>query len=414
MTTLVEETLTVQDVPRLLVKYRRSIVAGALIGLAVFTTASFILPPKYKVKFILTIDPLYFQSPLVGEFIPGLGGSGDMKTQGESLMRQALTPEFLDSLGQKYEIYSFLKAGTASNSLYRRIRRRLKTELIRYGLMSQSVDSSYALALERQRLISHIEISNEGGTSYSVGYTSAEPDIAFHLSQDLYGQIIHSLLDMRTRNLVNVHDAIARRLGSLTGNLDVPAAAAPAPTSSEPQLLREQLQQVRDQIRALSAQFTDEHPVMQELHQKEAILTDRLHSSKEGQTALAPEEPQSPAAEGEASREVYSDLTRKLNYLKIAIDSDQARQADFFNLLQAPLYPESPVWPKKPLFAVWGLALGLFIALFSAALREYFDRSALLADTIAHHLQVPLLGSFPTFSWKPSKPTVPLISAPKP
>lgn len=415
MTNLPEATLTVQDIPRLLSKYRRSLVAGAVIGLSLFTAASFVLPNKYKVNFILTIDPRYFQSPLVGEFIPGLGGSGEMKSQGESLMRQALTPEFLDSLGQTYEIYSFLKARSNSHSWYRRLRHRVKTVFVRYGLMHEPLESSYELAQERHDLVSHIEIFNDYGTTYSVGYISSNPDVSFHVTEDIYTQLIHSLLDIRTRNLVNVRDAITRRLDSLTDNLDIPAASAlPVQSSSRPDLLREQLEQVRSQIRALSTQLTDEHPAMQELRRKESMLARNLRASDEGGPVRAPDVLRKPAAEGEASREVYSDLTRKLNYLKIAIDSDQERQADYFNLLQAPLYPTAPIWPKKPLFALWGLTLGLFTALFSAALREYFDRSALRAETLAQHLQVPLLGVLPAFSWKPAARHTPLIAAPKP
>jgi len=404
--------VTVQDVPRLLLKYRRSLVTSSLIGLVVFTAASFVLPSKYKVNFIMTIDPRYFQSPLVGEFIPGLGGSDEMKSQGESLLRQALTPEFLDALGQKYEIYSFLKTRTATHSLYRRLRVFMRIILVRSGLLHQPLESSYELALERQDLISHIDIFNTGGTTYSVGYISSNPDVSFHVTQDLYAQLVRSLLDMRTRNLVNIRDAITRRLDSLTGNLGIPSSVPPIASSSEPQLLREQLEQVRSQLRAFSAQFTDEHPMMQELRKKESILTDRLRASNEGETPHASGEVQNPAAVGEASREVYSDLTRKLNYLKIAIDSDRERQTDFFSLLQAPLYPSAPIWPKKPLFALWGLALGLFIALFSAALREYFHRSALRAESLARHLQVPLLGSLPAFSWKLARSN-PLLAAPK-
>ena len=412
MTDLPETTLTVQDLPRLVSKYWRSMAAGALIGLSLFMAASFILPPKYKVNFILTIDPRYFQSPLVGEFIPGLGGSGEMRSQGESLLRQALTPEFLDSVGQKYEIYSFLKIQSTTPSLYRQIRRLVKSALVRCGLMEQPLESSYELALERQKLISHIDIFNESGTSYSVGYISSNPDVSFHVTQDIYAQLIHSLLDMRTRNLVNIRDAIIRRLDSLTGNLPATVSAPSISGASEPPMASEQLRQVRSQIRALSSQFTEEHPTMQDLRKKERILETRLGSGEERGLPNEPAGLRRPAAEGDASREVYSDLTRKLNYLKIAIDSDQERQGDYFSLLQAPLYPAAPIWPKKPLFAIWGLALGLFIALFSAALREYFDRSALRAESIARHLQVPLLGSLPAFSWKSAKHT-PLIEAPR-
>src|SRR5262249_36486190 len=159
-------------------------------------------------------------------------------------------------------------------------------------------------------------------------------------TQDIYAQITRSLLDMRTRNLVNIRDAISRRLDSLTGHLDSPAPAAPALSgSSSPDVLREQLDQVRDQIRTARTQFTDAHPLILELRKKESDLVAQLRVAQHGTVAG----PGQPEAEGVASREVYSDLTRKLNYLKIAIDSDQEHQADYFTMLEAPLYPTSPL-----------------------------------------------------------------------
>ena len=94
---------------------------------------------------------------------------------------------------------------------------------------------------------------------------------------------------------------------------------------------------------------------------------------------------------------MYGDLTKKLNYLDIAIDSDQRHSSDYFAMLETPLYPAAPLWPKKGLLALWGFALGLCGSLFIVALKEYFERSTLHADTVAHHLGLPLLGHLPLF-----------------
>ena len=72
---------------------------------------------------------------------------------------------------------------------------------------------------------------------------------------------------------------------------------------------------------------------------------------------------------GETTIDIYGDLSKKLNYLNIAIDSDRQHQNDYFAVLETPLYPSAPLWPKKGLFAVWGLCLGLFGSLFVAAIR---------------------------------------------
>src|SRR5580704_11398354 len=101
MTPIQEPTLNIQDVPRLFSKYWRSILVSTLVSTIVCLVASHYVPKKYKAHFVLTIYSKYFQSPLIGDFVPGLSESSEMKSQRESLIRQVLTPEYLDALGTK-------------------------------------------------------------------------------------------------------------------------------------------------------------------------------------------------------------------------------------------------------------------------------------------------------------------------
>src|SRR5438046_10200332 len=94
----------VTDVLRLFSKYRGLIVKGTVVSLRMFIAASMILPKKYKTHFTLAIYSQYFQNPLLRDFVPELYDTIEMKSQRESLIRQALTPEFLDSLDARYGI----------------------------------------------------------------------------------------------------------------------------------------------------------------------------------------------------------------------------------------------------------------------------------------------------------------------
>jgi hypothetical protein len=175
-------------------------------------------------------------------------------------------------------------------------------------------------------------------------------------------------------------------------------ASAPDPRASiRPQLLHEELSEVRSQIQALSSQYTDEHPRIAELKERERILNGWLES--------APGGIQNPALDqgslsfddnaAGAARESYEDLKKKVDYLNIALESDKGQQTSAFAVLEAPVYPRDPLWPNKALFALWGVAGGLFGTLFLAAVRNYFDRSVLHADDLADRLGVPLLGDLP-------------------
>ena len=99
---------------------------------------------------------------------------------------------------------------------------------------------------------------------------------------------------------------------------------------------------------------------------------------------------------GEGERDTYSDLTKKLNYLNIAIDSDKQHQDDYFATLEPPLYPSFPLWPKKGLFHALGISTRVSLLLvFVAAIREYSLIAApfiRLILSVKAKLDIPLLG----------------------
>src|ERR1700687_3972472 len=109
MSSFSEPTLNIQDVPRLFSKYWPSMIIATLVSTTLFIIAANHIPKKYKAHFILTIYSKYFQSPLIGDFIPELSESSEMRSQRESLIRQVLTPDYLDALGKKYGIYASSK-----------------------------------------------------------------------------------------------------------------------------------------------------------------------------------------------------------------------------------------------------------------------------------------------------------------
>lgn len=405
MNSLGRATISLQDLPHLFLKYRKLLFSGAVVGLLLFMGLSFVVPPKYKVSFLLTIDPRFFQSPLVGEFIPGAGSPGEMKTQGESLLRQSFTPEFLDSLDQKFQLYYLSKSSTEPTTLIRKIRRSVNQTLLDLGVMREPVGVEYQRVAERQDVIRHIELFSAYGTTYRIGFMHGNPDTAYRVAQELYKNSTEFLIAFRTRNMSNIQDAITHRLASLNSGGEPVAPPTSAPVAID--TLREQLQRVRQEIQTASHQFTEAHPYIQELKKQESALENQLES---GVRINAPA-PSNAASDGEANRSVYGDLTRKINYLRIAMDSDRARQSEYFTLLEAPIYPSAPLFPKKPLFAVWGLSFGLAVAFFCAILLEYFDRSALRAEVVAKHLGLPLIGRVPALSHKGTLP-VALLEAP--
>ncbi len=385
MTPVKEPTLHLQDVSHLFSKYWLTILIAGVLGTVLGLTAANYVPKKYKAHFVLTIYSKYFQSPLIGDFVPGLSESAEMRSQRESLIRQILTSEFLDTLGHRYHMYDSAKPNrwlVWLNSLGQTL-----------GLFEQVREESM-LSAQRESLRKRIEIYSINNTTFNVGFLYSDPDVTLKVTRDIYAQVVQSLLDVRTRIIGNVRNAIQSRLGSLTPR----AASRPGPAPTESQFLRDELSEVRGELRKLTSEYTEEHPLVLQLRDRERVLANRLGAASRSVGAgTAPVERPESTGSGEPGRDMYGDLLKKLNYLDIAIDTDRRHQSDYFAVLETPLYPVAPLWPKKGLLALWGFALGFFGALFVVALKEYFDRSTLHSDAIAHQLGVPLLGELPVF-----------------
>src|SRR5579871_4399715 len=170
MRPITEATLNIQDVPKLFSKYGFSIFVSTVVMTALFFAISFQVPKKYKTHFVLTIYSKYFQSPLIGDFVPELSESGnEMMSQRESLIRQVLTPEYLDELGTRYGIYSSSKKNPTPSSFMTRLM------ALDEGLgFSQPGSKDSELSEERESLRSRIEIFSQNNTTFKVGFVRSE------------------------------------------------------------------------------------------------------------------------------------------------------------------------------------------------------------------------------------------------
>lgn len=400
MTAPSQAALDIQEVPHLLSKHRRLLMVGTLLGGLVAGMGSHFIPRRYKSHFVLTIYSKYFQSPLIGDFVPSSGDFSDSRALRESLIRQALTPELLDALGQKYGIYVAPKTGGgAPASPVKRLSRSLKHLLAKLDIIQPSNPESL-LSNERQNMLGRVEIFSLNNTTFNVGFSYSNPRVAFSVAQELHGEILKSLVDARTNMLLRVRDAIHRRLATISTSASSPSR------SGDGASLRQQLKAVRDELRSLTVTYTESHPLVQQLREKEKALARSIASNSAARIPASG----APLPEGDGSstlHDISGDLAKKLNYLDIAIDSDSEHQGDYFATLEPPLFPTSPSGPGPALFLIGGLAFGCICAGFIAAIREYFHRSAVRSSTVARRLGVPVLGELPALPQQVSEPAQP-------
>jgi uncharacterized protein involved in exopolysaccharide biosynthesis len=392
------------DLLGLLSRYRRLILLGTATVTACFLAAAIVLPKRYKTAFELSIFSTYFQNPLIHDFTPEIYDTAEMKAQREGLIRQALSPEFLDTLGTRYGIYSTPRMPNFIQRFQAFLSKKYGIILTNRQLRIRSE--------ERKDFLSRIQIVGMNNNTYQVAFLYSNPDVAYRVIQDIQNQVTRQLIDSRRNSLTSVHRAIERRLEDLAIRLPslekapgTPAVLAPTATAESTlslPMVEEELSEVRSQLRVLTTRYTEEHPLVRELRDRERSLV-ALSNSAPGRSG-SHDKPLAVRVPQDAAEEIYKELTKKLNYLNVVLDSDEAHASDFFAILQAPLYPNAPLWPRKDLFLLWGLGAGLLGSLMLASLREYFDRGAMSPSWLSHELDIPVIGELPLVHWGASFP----------
>jgi hypothetical protein len=393
-----ESSFNAAEVFGLLSRYRRLVITGAVSGLILSMTAAYTLPRKYKSHFTLTIYAKYFQNALIHDFMPEVSDPGEMRSERQSLIRQSLSPEFLDSLSQKYALASWGNGAPAHPGAFQSAVRALKKVVARAGVYRPAKKEATADAA-REELLARIQIFDLNNTTFHVSFIASDPEVSLQVTRDIYAQVIRNLLDTHTNNLVNIRNAIRNRVESLGASL---VSTIPDPHAAiRPQLVNDELADIRSQIRALSSQYTEDHPLMKELRDRARTLRRWQENSSFNETSASSSQENAFGGEQSlpAAKDIYGDLMKKLNYLNITLEADRTHQADYFATVESPIYPESPIWPKKGLLALWGLSLGFVGALSIAALREYFKRTTLHAEGLSVQTGIPLLGIFPAIPW---------------
>ena len=97
---------------------------------------------------------------------------------------------------------------------------------------------------------------------------------------------------------------------------------------------------------------------------------------------------------------VYSDLLKKMNYLNIVLEMEDSSESAYVGILQAPVLPESPVFPKKGMFLFWGLLSGVMLSMLVLLSQEYLTRAKLSAEEFSQSLGLDYFGPLPIIQWK--------------
>ncbi len=171
-------------------------------------------------------------------------------------------------------------------------------------------------------------------------------------------------------------------------------AASPPPTTTSASSLTAPkptdslgVQQLRAQIRAMDQGIAQKR-------RDQAAIQSQLHMYQE-RVASSPaveEEYKSITRDNQTAQAFYDSLLSKMNDSKMATDLERRQQGEQFRVMDEPNLPESPAFPKRPVFVGGGLGAGLALGLLIVALLEYLDTALRSERDIWAFTKLPTLG----------------------
>ena len=147
-----------------------------------------------------------------------------------------------------------------------------------------------------------------------------------------------------------------------------------------------QIQQLRAAVQATNSGINAKHAEQMELQAQIRTYQDRIASSP-----LVEEQYKELTRDYQTAQKFYDDLLGKMNQSKMATDLERRQQGEQFSVMDAANLPDAPYFPKRWIFALGGLLLGLLIGFGSAALLEYRDTSIRSEHDIHAFLHLPTL-----------------------
>lgn len=357
-----DRPITLEDLIGLFRRNIFGIAISLLVCLELAALAGIYLPKKYKAKAVLNIQSSYFRSPLVAGLITEVTDPGELNSQRRSLLRLALNDQFLDDMGERYNVYQYPR------------------------------ENEQRIA-ERERLLNRIEYFSVTPTSFQISISGAKPRSVFEMTKEVLDQMTFTLIEERFRTLVKARDAIQSQVQFLS------QALTDLNSPIQPQALQGELDRINEQIRQLRSKFTESHPAVFKLRQQAQSLQSSIKNAPP--PSLDPEKDDmsktfAMASSKQPVQEIYNDLLKKLSHLNIVLEMERDRESvSYLNIIERPTLPVRPFFPEMRHCLLIGLMAGIAIALLQTVFFELRRSVYLSSDEAADSLDLPLIGQLP-------------------
>jgi protein tyrosine kinase modulator len=205
-------------------------------------------------------------------------------------------------------------------------------------------------------------------------------------------QLLAQEADLTSRYTDDYPDVVSVRRKIAELREKIAKAPPPAPPTATPASTPKPADsiaalQLRAQLKAMDQEIAmkkrDQAAIQAQLH----LYQDRVASSPEIE-----EEYKSITRDNQTAQAFYDDLLNKIQTAKMATDLEKRQQGEQFRVMDEPNLPESPSSPKRSVYVMGGLAMGMFLGLLIVGTLEYLDTAVRSERDIWAFTKLPTLG----------------------
>jgi polysaccharide chain length determinant protein (PEP-CTERM system associated) len=194
-----------------------------------------------------------------------------------------------------------------------------------------------------------------------------------------------SLLTHYTPDYPDVQ-AVDRRISELKRQIAHTSSVAHAPGAAPVVSNSAGAQQLRAQIQAQTIGIAAKRKEQEQVEAQINSYQGRLEASP-----IVEEQYKQLTRDNQTAQQFYDDLLAKINTSKMATDLEERQEGEQFRVMDAANLPDSPFSPKRGVFLIAGLGLGLVLGLIWVAFLEYHDTSLRNERDIWSFTQLPTL-----------------------
>ncbi len=327
------DKVAIKDLVNIILKYKRAIIATVFLTAAFSVQLTFWMEKKYKADFEINVYSKYFKNPLISEIIPGVYQIPEMRFTIDSMIKEAISDDYIDSVAFEYGIYS--------KDLVER-----------------------ELAVQRQHLRDRFSYFSTGGQSYKISFIHTDPFIAKKVVEKTLDLVKGHFIKTRIDTIEMVKEIMVKRLQSFNAAQNISKSdSSNALASKNPDVLKSELEKLNSNIAALTKQFNQNHPKVVSLKSRRNVIKNWLiEFENKGAGFISAEAPLAFTSDKNTVEALSAKFYTKYHDFTIALEVEKRSLESYIGITKQPSLPISPISPKKRLFAAVGLILGLLFA----------------------------------------------------